>query len=218
MKKIIWLFLFLVVYGGLAFYITTNLGNDKTDYRTGGVFENDRYTNTSAGIEVDMSDKWVYLTGQSLENIPPKYSKRFGISDFSAEDEDGSTVLIMLKPGIMASFTRLNSPLTAIELNESTMSYMLDYSKKVLKSAGAAVTGGSCGVFDTMRGIFYYSVDCYYESKSINVFYGFFNTPEAGFMFMGTTMTEDGQEIVADLLKNKVTFTSEGAINQGQAL
>lgn len=218
MKKIIWLFLFLVVYGGLAFYITTNLGNDKTDYRTGGVFENDRYINTSAGIEVDMSDKWVYLTGQSLENIPPKYSKRFGISDFSAEDEDGSTVLIMLKPGIMAGFTKLNTPLTARELNESTMSYMLDYGKKMMKNAGAAVIGGSSGIFDVSRGIYYYSIDCYYESKLINIFYGFFNTPEAGFMFMGTTMTKDGQKIVADLLKNKITFTSEGAINQGQAL
>ncbi|MGN0617949.1 MAG: hypothetical protein ACI4J7_02895 [Ruminiclostridium sp.] len=218
MKKIIWLFLFLVVYGGLAFYITTNLGNNRTDYRTGGVFLNDRYTNTSAGIEVDMTDKWVYLTGQGLENIPPKYSQRFGISDFSAEDEDGSTILIMLKPGIMTSFTKLNSPLTASELNESTMSYMLEYSKKVLRSAGAAVTGGSSGVFDTRRGIFYYSIDCYYESKSATVFYAFFNTPEAGFLYMGTSMTEDGQEIVADLLKNKVTFTAESAVNQGQAL
>ncbi|MGN0655842.1 MAG: hypothetical protein ACI4KR_03545 [Ruminiclostridium sp.] len=218
MKKIIWLFLFLVVYGGLAFYITTNLGNDKTDYRTGGVFQNDRYTNTSAGIEVDMSDKWVYLTGQSLENMPPKYSERFGISDFSAEDEDGNTLLVMMKPGIMTSFTRLNTPLTASELNESTMSYMLEYSKKVLRSAGAAVTGGSSGIFDISRGIYYYSIDCYYESKSASVFYGFFNTPEAGFVFMGTTMTEDGQEIVTDLLKNKVSFTAESTVKQGQSL
>lgn len=218
MKKIIWLFLFLVVYGGLAFYITTDLGNDRTDYRTGGVFENDLYTNTSAGLEVDMSDKWVYLTGQSLENMPPKYSERFGISEFSAEDEDGSTVLIMMKPGVFASFTKLNSPLAVSELNESTMSYMLEYSKKVLKSAGAAVTGGSSGIFDVSRGIYYYSIDCYYESKSINVLYGFFNTPEAGFMFMGTTMTEDEPEIVADLLNNKVTFTAEGTGNKGQSL
>ncbi|MGN0577374.1 MAG: hypothetical protein ACI4J4_02015, partial [Ruminiclostridium sp.] len=200
MKKIIWLFLFLVVYGGLAFYITTDSGNDKTDYRTGGVFENDRYTNSSAGIEVDMSDKWVYLTGQSLENMPPKYSQRFGISDFSAEDEDGNTVLIMMKPGIMASFTKLNSPLTASELNESTMSYMLEYSKKVMKSAGAAVIGGTGGIFDISRGIYYYSIDCYYESKSVSILYAFFNTPEAGFMFMGTSLTDDGQGIVADLL------------------
>lgn len=218
MKKIIWLFLFLVIYGGLAFYITTDLGNDKTDYRTGGVFQNDRYTNTSAGIEVDMTDKWVYLTGQGLENIPPKYSQRFGISDFSAEDEDGSTILIMLKPGIMTSFTKLNTPLTASELNESTMSYMLEYSKKVLRGAGAAVTGGTSGIFDFSRGIYYYSIDCYYESKSVNVIYAFFNTPEAGFVFMGTTMTEDGQEIVTDLLKNKVSFTAESTANQGQAL
>ena len=218
MKKIIWIFLFLVVYGGLAFYITTDLGNDKTDYRTGGVFENDRYTNTSAGIEVDMSDKWVYFTGQSLENMPTKYSQRFGISNFSAENEDGNTVLIMTRPGILASFTKLNETLDASMLNENTMSLMLDYTKKALRAGGAAVTGGSSGVFDIQRGIYYYSVECYYESHTVNVFYGLFKTPEASFLFTGTSMREGGEEVVTDLLRNKVSFIAKNAVNQGQSL
>lgn len=218
MKKFIWIFLFLVVYGGLAFYITTDLGNDKTDYRTGGVFENDRYTNTSAGIEVDMGDKWVYFTGKSIEDMPRKYSQRFGFSDFAAEDEDGSAILIMTKPGILASFTLLNEPLGRDILNENTMSYMLDYTKKALRAAGAAVTDGRSGVFDINRGIYYYAIDCYYESKDVTIFYGFFNTSEASFLFMGTSMCEDGEEVITDLLKDKVSFIAESATNQGQSL
>lgn len=195
-KKIVFLVLFVVIYGGIAFYLTTNPENAFKDSVSGGKIEGDTYINEQLGIEIDISGGWICY---NKETAPAG-------SEYINEDWEGeNTVVSMTRPDAYVDIIRADEPFDRMVFSNMAINEYLASYLEMLGEYGGTVKSSHAGTAHLgSQEIYYYTVDYLYDGYDITYYYGYYNTDDYGVILILESDSETSDALILDMFENKI--------------
>lgn len=208
-KKIIFIVAFVLVYGFLAIYLSSNPGNDSSDYSKGGTIRNNIYENSKYGFTINLSDNWVYYTPETLDQIA---SAKYGVdmTDISSD----SMFVGFLKPSITIACTKYAEPFSSRDMNLPSFREMAMYTGQYLEMAGYTVRGTDAGIINTNHEVYYYYVDCNFMGEDASIMYVVFNCGKDDTFVMIAHYPQDKRYELIRFFEQNLKFTNEEAAQQ----
>lgn len=197
-KKIVFLVLFVVIYGGIAFYLTTNPENAFKDSVSGGKIEGDTYINEQLGIEIDISGGWICY---NKETAPAG-------SEYINEDWEGeNTVVSMTRPDAYVDIIRADEPFDRMVFSNMAINEYLSSYLEMLGEYGGTVKSSHAGTaYLGSQEIYYYTVDYLYDGYDITYYYGYYNTDDYGVCVILESDSETSDALILDMFENKIVI------------
>lgn len=212
-KKIIFIVAFVLVYGFLVIYLSSNPGNDSSDYSNGGVIRDNIYENSKYGFNINLSDNWVYYTPETLEQAS---SAKYGID---MTDISGASVLVgFSKPSTNVACARLSEPLSSRDMNLPSLREIAMYTGEYLEMAGYTVTETDAGIINTNHEVYYYYIDCNFMGEDSSIMYVLFNCGKENTFMLAAQYKRDERYELIRFFEQNLKFTTEEATQQGSSL
>lgn len=213
-KKIIFIVAFVLVYGFLAIYLSSNPSNDSSDYSNGGTIRNNIYENSKYGFTINLSDNWVYYTPETIDLVS---SVKYGID---ITDITGASVLVgFSKPSTNIACAKLSEPISSRDMNLPSLREIAVYTGEYLEMAGYTVRGTDAGIINTNHEVYYYYIDCNFMGEDSSIMYVIFNCGKDNtFMIAAQYKQDDRYEVIRFFEQNLKFTTEEAAQQQGSSL
>lgn len=197
-KKIVFLVLFVVVYGGIAFYLTTNPDNIFIDSVSGGKIDGDTYINDQLGIEIDISGGWVCF---NKETAPAG-------SEYINEDWEGeNTVVSMTRPDAYIDIIRCDNPFDRVYLSNMAASQLLSSFCESIKEYNGVVKSSDSGTaYLGSQEVYYYVVDYLYDGYDITYYYAYYNSDDYGVCVILESDAETSDALIEEMFNSRIVI------------
>lgn len=152
-KNIIFVIIFVAIYGFIGFCVAAKPDNSIPDCDNGGSVANSVYENTECGFSVNLNDDWVYFAPETADSDK---AAEYGVN--INDIPDGTVLFGLAKPDKSIICARMDEAFTADELN-------LDYLHDLAYNTAIDHEEIGCKVYDYGAGFigsneaYYYYVD-----------------------------------------------------------
>lgn len=216
-KKIIFIVAFVLVYGFLAIYLSSNPGNDSSDYSNGGTIRNNVYENTKYGFNINLSDNWVYYTPETINQTS---AGKYGID---LTDISGASILVgFSKPSMNIACAKLSEPISSRDMNLPSLREIAMYTGEYLEMSGYTVRDSDAGIINTNHEVYYYYVDCDINcdlmGEDSSIMYVLFNCGKENTFMIAAQYKQDDRHQIIRFFEQNLKFTTEETTQQGSSL
>ena len=211
-RNIIFIVLFILLYGGLFLFGTKSTGapEDRNDY---GEFTESGYRCDICDLEMEFDPTWIPMDGISVEQ---SYTDS-ELYDYFGDPGSYDLIVGFTHPDIYMECVRFNDwTMEKESFTNSYLSYELDYYREYVANMGGVMNDSGCKVLQangngadmgvyyydyTMGGEFYSEFNCFFNSGKDTIWiYGYYNN-------------EDGLDAIMDFVQNKLTVNSDASEN-----
>ena len=209
-RNIIFIILFVVLYGGLLLFGTkkTEAPEDRNYY---GEFTENGYDCDACSFEMEFDPAWIPMDGVSVEQSYTTAELR----DYFGEPSEYDLIVGFTHPDIYMECVRYNKwTMDKESFTNSYLAYELDYYREYVVNMGGTVNNSGCKVLQAKgngadMGVYYY--DYTLGGEFYSEFNCFFNSGDDTVWIYGYYNNDDGLEAITDFVQNKLTVNSDAS-------
>lgn len=214
-RNIIFIVLFVVLYGGLYLFASNNGGN-LTDRNGYGEMTDTYYDCERFSVKMEFEPDWIVFDGVSMDESIANSSAQAEIEQLYGVLGDYTFIGGFATPEAeIYSLALIDYNLTAQELSETAIRTELDYMKKTIEGQGGKIGLTGCRTLSAKGNgnpmlMYYYDYtlgEDYYTSFTCYV-----NSGDDAILFQGTYDNLEGYKRLTDFVENKLTIYSDSSI------
>ncbi|MBQ8410475.1 MAG: hypothetical protein IJX15_01930 [Ruminiclostridium sp.] len=213
-RNIIFIILFVVLYGGLVLLGTQKKDDTLVDRKGYGTLTDEAYDCERFSIKMKFEPEWIVFDGVSADEIVEMASNgAFLTSASSFGFENAEFILGIATPeAVMSCVCIENSNFQKSTITESGLRSTVEYIKKSVEANGGIFGNSNCKSISAQGNgnkmiIFYFDYELFGERTSAFVCYT--NSGKDGIMISGAYENIEGLDMLSDFVENNVTIYSE---------
>lgn len=213
-RNIIFIILFVVLYGGLVLLGTQKKEDTLTDRKGYGTLTDEAYDCERFSVKMEFEPEWLVFDGVSADQAVDIALNGASLSDFaSAGFENMDFVVGVATPeAVMSCVCIENSNFKKDTLTESGLRSTMEFIKKTVETQGGVFGSSNCRSFNAQGNgnkMLMYYFDYEIEGQRTSAFACYTNSGSDAIMISGTYETIDGLNMLTDFVENSVTIYSE---------
>ncbi len=213
-KNIIFIILFIVLYGGLFLFVTNKNDSALVDRNGYGTLTDEYYDCERFSVKMEFEPEWLVFDGITIDGMPE-------FENFISEAERylaGSTDNVDFLCGFatpdsnMVCLAIKGSIFSKSVLNETTLRSAVDNMRKTMDGYGGFVGSASCRTIKAKgngNNILIYYYDYEINGERVSIFSSFTNSGGDAIMIAGSYNNIDGLNTLTDFVENKFTIYSD---------
>lgn len=206
-RNIVFIILFVVLYGGLFFLGTTG-GDEITDRSGYGEFSENHYSCEACNFEMEFDSNWIPLDSTAIKNSYSEYE----LNDYFGEDGTYDILVGFNSPNLYMECVRYkNINMPKDSFTNSYLSYELDRCKENISLAGGVLGSYGSNVHQAVgngenMGVYYY--DYKLDNELYSEFNCYLNCGKDTLWFYGYYNNKEGLDDMKTFIAQKLTFNS----------
>ena len=204
-KKIILLIAF-AAFAAIMFFATVNVRSNDRRVSAGGWFTRDHYINSSVGIDVDLSDRWVYF---DLDSVSKSALSELGAVGATSDIAD--LLIFAVRPGITVGILDMGEQLGKDIMSIEQMYYLQQESIETLRGGGTDCKALDHGRLAAASDIYFYSLGATYNGDPVEILYSFVNTPRTGLLIVAIAQNGADMNTAKDLIIDEIKINDDAA-------
>lgn len=214
-RNIIFIILFVVLYGGLVLLGTQKKDDTLVDRKGYGTLTDEAYDCERFSIKMKFEPEWIVFDGASADEVVELASASASLESLKSSlgFETAEFVLGVATPeAVMSCVCIENNNFSKNTLTESGLRSTIEFMKKTVEANGGIIGSANCKSISAQGNgnkmlIFYFDYEISGERTSAFVCYT--NSGKDGIMISGTYENVDGLNMLSDFIEDKVTIYSE---------
>ena len=201
--------LFVCFVTGVMLLTTSSVSNDKA-VSDGGRFAGDHYINEEAGVNIDLSDRWVYFDAASAKNALNDQGAR-QIQNFYFENEGMTRLMSASRPGMTIAVFKAENRFERQFLTTEMMYSLAHSTEETLNNNGykAEYKVHYHGRINQTRNVFYYVVTCSSPVFTGDLLYAYLNAQDKGIMILVSMENDDDIQSAKDFILDNIKIIGE---------
>lgn len=211
-RNIIFVILFVVLYGGLVLLGTQKNDDTLTDRKGYGTLTDEAYDCERFSMKMEFEPEWIVFDGVSVDAMANASLDRKSPSDSSISKSMDFIVGVATPEAILNCACIENNNLKKDAINESNFRSTIEFIRKNIEDKGGVFGSYDCRSISAQGSgnkiiIFYYDYEISGDRTSL--FNCYTNSGEDPIMLFGTYENVDGLNMLTDFVENRLTIYSE---------